>query len=130
MNNYEMRTPQEHVEKVSAMVAMLRGLPSVNEASINDYGRHSNFDVRVWKKRTFIDGKLSGGTFRPAIQAMKRYCKEHGMIYRGHFLPHRTENYQVLIVDIDFVPYDPTSNTFEGHKPEGDLAEINQMRLF
>lgn len=125
-----MSTPREHIDKVKQMVSLLQGMPSVNEADINDWGRHSNFDVRVWKKRTFIDGKLSGGSFRPAIQAMKKFCKENDMIYRGHTLPHRDENYQVLIVDIDFVPYDPSSNTFEGHKPEGDLAEINAMRLF
>lgn len=124
-----MATPQHHIDKVREMVTMLRGLPTVNEADINDWGRHSNFDVRVWKRGTFIDGKVRGGTFRPAIHAMKRFCKENGMIYRGHFLPARNENYKVLVVDIDFVPYNPASNTFDGHAPEGDLAEINAMRL-
>lgn len=122
-----MPTPQKHIDKVNEMVAMLQGMPSINEVSVNDFGRHSNFDVWVWKKGTFANGKISGGSFRPAIQAMKKYCKDNGMIYRGHFLPHRTENYKMMKVDIDFVPYDPASNTFEGHKPEGNLAEINEI---
>lgn len=122
-----MPTPQKHTDLVAKMVSLIEGLPSVKECLINDYGRHSNFDVWVFKRQTVVDGKLTSGSFRQAIALMKRFCRVNGMIYRGHFIPSPRNYSQAMQVDIDFIPYDPSSNTFEGVQPEGDLEEMNRM---
>lgn len=107
-----MSTPQAHVDKVKAMVEVISALSSVNGAWINDYGRFSNFDVWVEKKKVVKDGKLRNGSYKPAIAAIKRFCKANGMIYRGHFLPHPKDYHQSLHVDIDFFPYNAETNRF------------------
>ena len=124
-----MPTPQKHVDLVAKMVAIVEGLPSVESCHINDYGRHSNFDVWVYKRPTVVNGVLTNGSYRQAISLMKRFCRVNGMIYRGHFVPSPREYHQALKVDIDFIPYDPSSNTFEGVKPEGDLEEMNALQF-
>jgi hypothetical protein len=108
----EPRTPQHHVDKVNAMVAMLTALPSVERVFINDWGRFSNFDVWVDKKKVWVNGKLRNGSYRPAIAAMKKFCKQNGMIYRGHHIPYKTDYHQNLHVDIDFQQYHVESNSF------------------
>lgn len=121
-----MATPQHHRDLIEKMVLLVWALPSVEQCWINDFGRYSNFDVRVYKKSVVVDGKLTNGSYRPAIALMKRFCKEHKMIYRGHFIPHPKDYHQCMSVDIDFIPYDTASNTFEGVKPEGDLEGMNR----
>lgn len=124
-----MATPQHHIDLVEKMVSLVSALPSVKYAKVNDWGRHSNFDVMIYKSSSVKNGKLTAGSYRPAIEAMKRFCKEHGMIYRKHHLPHPGDAYQCLGVDIDFIPYDPSNNTFSGVEPEGALAEMNALQL-
>lgn len=124
-----MATPKHHIELVEKLVSLVLALPSVEYACVNDWGRHSNFDIRVCKKPVVVNGKLTNGSYRPAITFMKRFCKENKMIYREHFIPHSSESDQCMSVDIDFVPYEPSTNTFSGVQPEGDLAEMNALQL-
>lgn len=123
-----MATPKHHIELVEKLVSLVLALPSVEYACVNDWGRHSNFDVRVFKKKEWKNGKQHG-TFRPAINAMRKFCKENELVYRGHNLPYPSDRYEDMSVDIDFVPYEPSTNTFSGVQPEGDLAEMNALQL-
>jgi len=124
-----MATPQHHIELAEKLVSLVLALPSVEYACVNDWGRHSNFDIRVCKKPVVVNGKLTNGSYRQAIALMKRFCRVNNMIYRKHHLPHPSDHHQILGVDIDFVPYDPSTNTFAGVQPEGDLAEMNALQL-
>ncbi len=67
-------TPQAHIDLVEKLDFHLLTLNSVKNTCINDFGRFSNFDLWVERKK--------GANFKEVIKTVNEFCKSNGMMLR------------------------------------------------
>jgi hypothetical protein len=127
-----MPTTEEQIETINKVTAEIAKIDCVNDAEINDWGRFGNFDLHVYPKMDLLSEyglfRLSNKMRFPSVlKQIRLVLKKYPEIkFREHHLPDRKDVYDSNIqknvsglvrnymsLDLDFMDYDETTNTFK-----------------
>jgi len=104
-----MPTTPQQIEAMRGLCSQLEASPLVNQAHLDDWGRHGNFIVMIWPV------KHARTTTNQLKAAVRRCLKDTKAEMRQCFSPERRSwGYHVDYwkFDVDFEEYDPATNLF------------------